>query len=123
MFCFFFYGSFNKRIIKKKQNKKRQGYTFNFWMKKNQEFFNKLISLLKFNSLKLNSQDIGIVLPVGGGVVRIKGLGNIQTTEELHDRIWKDFRDSWRREYKKQMEDYLENISDDSDSEPEKSDS
>jgi len=48
---------------------------------KNKDFSNQLINLLKSNSLKLNLQDIGIVLSVGDGIARIKGLKNIQAGE------------------------------------------
>jgi len=45
------------------------------------ELANKLRNLLKSNTLKLNLQDIGVVLSVGDGIARIKGLKNIQAGE------------------------------------------
>jgi F-type H+-transporting ATPase subunit alpha len=45
------------------------------------ELTNRLQNLLKSNTLKLNLQDIGVVLSVGDGIARIKGLKNIQAGE------------------------------------------
>jgi len=45
------------------------------------ELANRLQNLLKSNTLKLNLQDIGVVLSVGDGIARIKGLKNIQAGE------------------------------------------
>jgi F-type H+-transporting ATPase subunit alpha len=45
------------------------------------ELTNRLRNLLKSNTLKLNLQDIGVVLSVGDGIARIKGLKNIQAGE------------------------------------------
>jgi F-type H+-transporting ATPase subunit alpha len=49
--------------------------------KKNQNFSAKVQGLLKTNTLKLNLQDIGIVLSVGDGIARVKGLTNVQAGE------------------------------------------
>jgi F-type H+-transporting ATPase subunit alpha len=49
--------------------------------KKNQNFSAKVQGLLKTNTLKLNLQDIGIVLCVGDGIARVKGLTNVQAGE------------------------------------------
>jgi F-type H+-transporting ATPase subunit alpha len=49
--------------------------------KKNQNFSAKVQGLLKTNTLKLNLQDIGIVLSVPDGIARVKGLTNVQAGE------------------------------------------
>ena len=49
--------------------------------KKDKDFSSKLRTLLTSNTIKLNLQDIGIVLSIGDGIARIKGLKGIQSGE------------------------------------------